>query len=145
MNQADRAKARNSLKGHKGHLTRAIKAVQRQVDFMNTLQVIPEVSYELLRREGDDCREQRDKSVELLRALQEGHPEEYENYDGQLDEIENDYTAIEQLIATTMAARVQPPPAPPAPAPAPAAGGGGRPKVNEVLKPFVLKREHNPN
>ena len=141
MNQAEIAKVRNTLKGHKGHLTRCIKAVQRQVDFIKTLANVPDVAYDTLKQEGDDCKRQRDKSVELLRLLQEGHPAEYDNYDDQLDEIEQDFTATTQLIATVLAARAAPPPPPPL---APGVPPVARSKVMDALKPFTLKREHNP-
>ncbi len=38
---ADIPTLRNQLKGHKGHLTRAIKAVQRQTAFIGTLNIRP--------------------------------------------------------------------------------------------------------
>ncbi len=79
MNQPEVQTLWNQFKGHKGHLTRAIKAVQRQVNFIGTLQNVQDVAFTTLKRDGDNCLNQRDKSVTLLRQLQDGQPNHSEH------------------------------------------------------------------
>ena len=133
-------KLKNTLRSHKGHLTRHLKQLDRLVEFMatcpndNTIQGLMDEQAAV---------QTQFNTLESLytQLIDSGTPEDVESCAKRLDEMADQRTAALEKVSVALAA-AQPSPRPPVNTQSTV--GLHKPKVQEALRPFKLKTNHTP-